>query len=173
MATRTPDTEELLRRAGAGDASARQQLLARHRDRLRRMVAVRLDPRLAARVALLRPPLKVPRERGTRGVRTDAAGAPLVRPDLLQSSAREAGRARGGTLHPPPAPPIRSVEDRRRAGRPAYDHGPARGLLAVSGLDQAVLISSYEGLLLRTPITFRKAAIPRWLGGAAGGTIAR
>jgi len=50
MTTDAPDTEELLRRTGAGDPSARQQLLARHRDRLRRMVAVRLDPRLAPRV---------------------------------------------------------------------------------------------------------------------------
>jgi RNA polymerase sigma-70 factor (ECF subfamily) len=45
-----PDTEQLLDRATAGDAAARGALLARHRDRLRRMVAVRLDPRLAARV---------------------------------------------------------------------------------------------------------------------------
>src|SRR5437868_9270150 len=50
MTTHPPDTEELLRQAGGGDRSARQQLLTRHRDRLRRMVAVRLDPRLAARV---------------------------------------------------------------------------------------------------------------------------
>jgi RNA polymerase sigma-70 factor, ECF subfamily len=50
MPTDAPDTEDLLRRIGAGDASAREQLLARHRDRLRRMVAVHLDPRLAARV---------------------------------------------------------------------------------------------------------------------------
>src|SRR5262249_53299134 len=33
-----------------GDGAARQQLLARHRDRLRRMVSLRLDRRLAARV---------------------------------------------------------------------------------------------------------------------------
>src|SRR3954470_14962146 len=44
------DTEELLDRAGAGDSAARQQLLARHRARLRRTVAVRMDRRLAARV---------------------------------------------------------------------------------------------------------------------------
>src|SRR4051812_8664456 len=50
MTTHPPDTEELLRQASRGDQPARQQLLARHRDRLRRMVAVRLDPRLAARV---------------------------------------------------------------------------------------------------------------------------
>jgi RNA polymerase sigma-70 factor (ECF subfamily) len=44
-----PDTEELLRRA-PDDAQARGALLDRHRGRLRRMVALRLDPRLAARV---------------------------------------------------------------------------------------------------------------------------
>src|SRR5262249_4258399 len=49
MTTHPPDTEELLRQASQGDASARQQLLARHRDRLRRRVAVRLDPPPAAR----------------------------------------------------------------------------------------------------------------------------
>ena len=45
-----PDTEQLLDRAATGDAAARGALLVRHRDRLRRMVAVRLDPRLVARV---------------------------------------------------------------------------------------------------------------------------
>ena len=44
------DTEELLDRAGNGDDAAGQELLRRHRDRLRRMVAVRFDRRLAARV---------------------------------------------------------------------------------------------------------------------------
>jgi RNA polymerase sigma-70 factor (ECF subfamily) len=50
MPTRPPDTEELLDRSAAGDREARGALLERHRDRLRRMVAVRLDRRLAARV---------------------------------------------------------------------------------------------------------------------------
>jgi RNA polymerase sigma-70 factor (ECF subfamily) len=45
-----PDTEELLRRAGRGDRRARGALLQRHRGRLRHMVSLRLDPRLAARV---------------------------------------------------------------------------------------------------------------------------
>jgi RNA polymerase sigma-70 factor (ECF subfamily) len=45
-----PDTDLLLRRAAAGDDAARGDLLQRHRGRLKRMVAVRLDPRLAARV---------------------------------------------------------------------------------------------------------------------------
>ena len=40
----------MLDRAGHGDARARQLLLERHRARLRRMVAVRLDRRVAARV---------------------------------------------------------------------------------------------------------------------------
>jgi RNA polymerase sigma-70 factor (ECF subfamily) len=45
-----PDTDQLLRRIAQGDVAARELLLARHRDRLRRMVALRLDPRLQARV---------------------------------------------------------------------------------------------------------------------------
>jgi RNA polymerase sigma-70 factor, ECF subfamily len=50
MAPSPLDTEQLLERAGRGDPSARQELLIGHRDRLRRMVALRLDRRLAARV---------------------------------------------------------------------------------------------------------------------------
>jgi RNA polymerase sigma-70 factor (ECF subfamily) len=44
------DSEVLLCRAGAGDRSARAQLLQRHQGRLREMIAYRLDRRLAARV---------------------------------------------------------------------------------------------------------------------------
>src|SRR3954453_11100847 len=44
------DTEVLLCRANTGDAEARSELLELYRDRLRRMVAIRLDKRLAARV---------------------------------------------------------------------------------------------------------------------------
>jgi RNA polymerase sigma-70 factor (ECF subfamily) len=50
MTPTKPDTEELLRQASQGDANARGRLLARHRDRLRKMVGWRLDRRLAARV---------------------------------------------------------------------------------------------------------------------------
>src|SRR5262245_890908 len=46
----TADTEHLLERVAAGDRAARDQLLQRHRRRLAHMVAVRLDPRLTARV---------------------------------------------------------------------------------------------------------------------------
>jgi RNA polymerase sigma-70 factor (ECF subfamily) len=45
-----PDTEQLLDAAASGDGSARGRLLDRHRQRLRRMVAVRLDRRLSARL---------------------------------------------------------------------------------------------------------------------------
>jgi RNA polymerase sigma-70 factor (ECF subfamily) len=44
------DTEQLLQRAADGDNAARDRLLQRYRRRLRRMVAVRFDLRLAARV---------------------------------------------------------------------------------------------------------------------------
>jgi RNA polymerase sigma-70 factor (ECF subfamily) len=50
MSSAADDTDELLRRAGTGDRSARGELLQRYRDRLRRMVAFRIDPRLTARV---------------------------------------------------------------------------------------------------------------------------
>jgi RNA polymerase sigma-70 factor (ECF subfamily) len=50
MTTQQPDTEELLRQAESGDPGARERLLACHRDRLRKMIAWRLDRRLAARV---------------------------------------------------------------------------------------------------------------------------
>jgi RNA polymerase sigma-70 factor (ECF subfamily) len=45
-----PDTDQLLDQASRGDDQARQQLLVRHRGRLRRMVAVHLDRRLAGRL---------------------------------------------------------------------------------------------------------------------------
>jgi RNA polymerase sigma-70 factor (ECF subfamily) len=44
------DTEQILRDAAHGDQAALRSLLERHRERLRRMVALRLDSRLAARV---------------------------------------------------------------------------------------------------------------------------
>src|SRR5262245_141591 len=50
MPTADPDTDELLAAAEAGDTAARGRLLDRHRARLRRMVALRLDARLAARL---------------------------------------------------------------------------------------------------------------------------
>src|ERR1700733_5983958 len=45
-----PNTEELLRQAQAGEAAAVEQLLTSHREPLRRMIGLRLDPALAARV---------------------------------------------------------------------------------------------------------------------------
>ncbi|MCO6045925.1 sigma-70 family RNA polymerase sigma factor [Aeoliella sp. ICT_H6.2] len=45
-----PDTDQLLRRVAEGDQNAAQDLLARHRPRLRRMVTVHLDTRISARV---------------------------------------------------------------------------------------------------------------------------
>src|SRR5213593_3260301 len=50
MAAQQPDTDVLIDRARGGDGAARQQLLVWHRDRLRRMITVRMDRRLAARV---------------------------------------------------------------------------------------------------------------------------
>jgi RNA polymerase sigma-70 factor (ECF subfamily) len=45
-----PDTDQLLESAAAGDSAAAHELLAHCRPRLRRMVAMRLDPSIRARV---------------------------------------------------------------------------------------------------------------------------
>jgi RNA polymerase sigma-70 factor (ECF subfamily) len=50
VAPEESDLEALLAEAGRGDASACQELLLRHQQRLRHMIAVRLDHRLAARL---------------------------------------------------------------------------------------------------------------------------
>ncbi|MGH7169652.1 MAG: sigma-70 family RNA polymerase sigma factor [Gemmataceae bacterium] len=50
MPQHAPDTDELLRRAEHGDEHARQAVLVRHRERLKHMIAVHMDRRLAARV---------------------------------------------------------------------------------------------------------------------------
>ena len=44
------ETDALLRQAAAGDRESWGALLSRHRDRLVRMVALRLDDRLAGRL---------------------------------------------------------------------------------------------------------------------------
>jgi RNA polymerase sigma-70 factor (ECF subfamily) len=48
--TRDPDTDELLRQAAGGEDAAVSQLFDRHRQRLRRMIVVRIDRRLRVRV---------------------------------------------------------------------------------------------------------------------------
>jgi RNA polymerase sigma-70 factor, ECF subfamily len=45
-----PESESLTRRAADGDSRARAELLERYRKRLRQMIAIRLDKRVAARV---------------------------------------------------------------------------------------------------------------------------
>jgi RNA polymerase sigma-70 factor (ECF subfamily) len=50
MNTRSDDTSGLVRKAVAGDGAAIEELFARHRSQLTRMIAVRLDPRLKGRL---------------------------------------------------------------------------------------------------------------------------
>src|SRR5262245_5288586 len=50
MGNESADSGDLVERARAGDREALGALFARHRDRLRRMVEARLDPRLQARL---------------------------------------------------------------------------------------------------------------------------
>lgn len=49
-ASQSPETEGLLERAAQGDQRAVEQLLTQYRPRLRKMVMVRMDPRLKARM---------------------------------------------------------------------------------------------------------------------------
>jgi RNA polymerase sigma-70 factor, ECF subfamily len=46
----SPETQDLLDKARQGEAAAVEQLLTTHREPLRRMIGMRLDPALAARV---------------------------------------------------------------------------------------------------------------------------
>ncbi len=50
MVEETEDNLALLRRVAAGDAGARQELFSKHRDRLKRMVHLRMSRRLQGRV---------------------------------------------------------------------------------------------------------------------------
>ena len=50
MATHDPDLEQLLERAAQGDQAARGRLLTQYQARLRQLIALRLDRRLAARI---------------------------------------------------------------------------------------------------------------------------
>jgi RNA polymerase sigma-70 factor, ECF subfamily len=50
MTPANPNTEQLIEQASRGDTAAREKLLVQHRDRLRSMVRVRMDRRLAARI---------------------------------------------------------------------------------------------------------------------------
>jgi RNA polymerase sigma-70 factor, ECF subfamily len=50
MADDSSETRQMLERAAHGDGSALSELLARHRERLRRMVALRMDQRLQGRI---------------------------------------------------------------------------------------------------------------------------
>jgi RNA polymerase sigma-70 factor (ECF subfamily) len=50
MLPNTPETQLLLDQARAGDAAAVERLLAGHREPVRRMIGLRLDPAIAARL---------------------------------------------------------------------------------------------------------------------------
>ena len=51
MTSAASDTDALLRQLAAGDHRAAGALLVKHRERLKKMVSCRMDPRLAARVS--------------------------------------------------------------------------------------------------------------------------
>lgn len=50
MPGQSADTEKLIEHARRGDRAARDRLLTQHQSRLRKMIVVRMDPRLEIRV---------------------------------------------------------------------------------------------------------------------------
>src|SRR5690348_12164018 len=50
MTFQDSEAEQLLAKAGRGDPGARQELLVHYQERLRQMIRLRMDHRLAARV---------------------------------------------------------------------------------------------------------------------------
>src|ERR1051326_3185978 len=50
MWTESAQLHELIEKARQGDSRAQEELLGQHRDALRRMIGLRLDPALAARL---------------------------------------------------------------------------------------------------------------------------
>jgi len=67
MPNEAPNTELLFARAAAGDAAAWGALLTAHQERLARMVAFRMDPRLRGRIDA--PQRHLRRELRRRGLR--------------------------------------------------------------------------------------------------------
>src|SRR5262249_61864604 len=51
MVPNSPQTQQLLDEARAGDADAVERLLQQHREPVRRMISLRLDPGIAQRLA--------------------------------------------------------------------------------------------------------------------------
>jgi RNA polymerase sigma-70 factor (ECF subfamily) len=79
MASEASNTTSLLRRARGGDVQAVTDLFARYRNRLRRMVRLRLDRRLAGRV----DPSDVLREAGADAVRRASECSTAATPPFL------------------------------------------------------------------------------------------
>ena len=74
-------TDDLVQRAKAGDTAALGELFAHYRDRLRKMVRLRLDRRVAGRVVYTR---RSPREGGGRAShRVRRGGGEIFRPPRI------------------------------------------------------------------------------------------
>ena len=110
--TDDPDTETLLRRAAAGDREGWGTLLTRHRDRLRRMVAFRLDHRVRGRVdpddVLQEAFVKV--FQNLSGLAQPEAFFPWAR-RIIVNTALDHLRSRRRTIRHETPPPERFAED--------------------------------------------------------------
>jgi RNA polymerase sigma-70 factor (ECF subfamily) len=159
------DTTTLLGRARAGDRDAFEVLFARHRDYLHRLVELRLDPRLSARV----DPSDVVQDAHLEAVRRlddYLARQPIpfrlwlrqIVYDRVLKARRLHGAARRATDHevPLPEPSALLFADRLRAADSSPSRRLDRGELArrlreamgrLSDADrEVVLLRDFEGL---------------------------
>jgi RNA polymerase sigma-70 factor (ECF subfamily) len=143
------DTEALIEQAAGGDADARQQLLVLHRDRLRQMVAFRIDRRLAARVdpsdvvqeALADAAQKLDGYLGTRPLPFYPWLRRLAWERLVKLHQRHIGAGRRSVTREEaaPLPDESAVELARRLASPGTSPSHAAQRLELQGRVQAAL----------------------------------
>jgi RNA polymerase sigma-70 factor (ECF subfamily) len=148
------DTEALIDQAAGGDAGARQQLLVLHRDRLRQMVAFRIDRRLAARVdpsdvvqeALADAALKLDDYLGSRPLPFYPWLRRLAWERLIKLHQRHIGAGRRSVTREEaaPLPDESAVELARRLAAPGSSPSHAALRLELQGRVQAALAALPE-----------------------------
>jgi RNA polymerase sigma-70 factor (ECF subfamily) len=167
MVPNDADSEELLARAGRGDAAAQEQLLQRHGARLRKMVAARFDRRLSARIdpsdvvqeALLDASRLLPAYLRERPLPFYPWLRRLAWKRLAKLQQRHVGaRKRSVTREEPPLPALPEESALELAGRlVAPETSPSNHML------REELRSRVQEVLTRLPEPYREVLVLRFL----------